>query len=231
MFLPWIGLFEQVRLADVFIHYDDVQLPQGRSFMSRVQIKTPEGITWLTAPIDRRKSGRLLNEVVYSTNTNWREQHLKTIRHIYSQAVFFEPMWQLISKIYENPTNNLALFNQYAIETIAEWMGLKPKFLCSSDMGIGGSSTQRLVELCKSVGSDIYVTGLGALNYLDYDQFETNSISVHYMEYRLIEYSQPYGVFTPYVSILDAIANCGCETGRLISSGSTYWREYLAKQT
>ena len=37
MFLPWIGLFEQVRLADRFIHYDDVQLPQGRSFISRVK--------------------------------------------------------------------------------------------------------------------------------------------------------------------------------------------------
>ena len=44
MFLPWVGLFEQVRLADVFIHYDDVQLPQGGNFMSRVQLKTASGV-------------------------------------------------------------------------------------------------------------------------------------------------------------------------------------------
>ena len=31
MFLPWVGLFEQARHADVWFHYDDVQLPQGRS--------------------------------------------------------------------------------------------------------------------------------------------------------------------------------------------------------
>jgi WbqC-like protein len=31
-FFPWIGYFEQVHRADIFVHFADVQLPQGRSF-------------------------------------------------------------------------------------------------------------------------------------------------------------------------------------------------------
>ena len=63
MFLPWIGLFEQIRLADVFVHYDDVQMPRGRSFVQRVQIKTPRGQQWLSAQIDKKASGRRINEM------------------------------------------------------------------------------------------------------------------------------------------------------------------------
>lgn len=230
MFIPWVGLFEQVRLSDVFIHYDDVQLPQGRSFMSRVQIKTSSGASWLTAPIDRTKSGPLINETALIADTNWREKHLKTLQHCYMHAPFFKLMFEIANEIYSYPSSNLAMFNRHAIEKISGWLALAPKFACSSDLGIGGSSTQRLVDLCRHFGADTYVTGLGALNYLDYDQFESHGISVQYMSYEKRSYPQLYGEFIPCVSILDAIANCGHEASKLICSGSTYWKEYNAKQ-
>src|SRR5438874_4222167 len=95
MFLPWVGLFEQVRLADVFIHYDDVQLPQGRSFMSRVQIRTSNGVSWLTAPVDRARSGKLLNQVMLFEQQDWRSKHLRTIRHAYAKAPHFSRMLEI----------------------------------------------------------------------------------------------------------------------------------------
>ena len=53
MFIPWIGIFEQIALADTFYHYIDIQYPKGRSFMSRVQLLGNSGQQWLTAPIDK----------------------------------------------------------------------------------------------------------------------------------------------------------------------------------
>ena len=229
MFLPWVGLFEQVRLADVFIHYDDVQLSQGRSFVSRVEIKTPSGILWLTAPIDRRKSGKLLNQVFFSSEVDWRSKHLKTIQHAYARAPYFDHMFGLISDIYSCPNNRLTEFNINAIQTIAEWLGIKPKFARSSTIVVGGASTQRLVDLCRYVDADVYVTGLGALKYLDNERFEERGISVCYMNYELTQYPQMFGGFTPYVSILDAIANCGEQTRELVCSQSVYWRDFCVR--
>src|SRR4051794_36230750 len=88
MFLPWVGFFEQARLSDVFIHYDDVQLPQGRSFVSRVQIKSAQGVSWLSAPIDRTDSARSIKETVFVDHTDWRSKHLKTLRHAYAGAPY-----------------------------------------------------------------------------------------------------------------------------------------------
>ena len=41
MLFPWVGMFEQIRLADVYVHYTDVQFSKG-SFVNRVQIKTAD---------------------------------------------------------------------------------------------------------------------------------------------------------------------------------------------
>src|SRR5438045_9070322 len=100
MFLPWIGLFEQIRLADVFMHYDDVQLPQGRSFVSRVQVKTSNGVDWLTAPIDHARSGKLINEVILARSEDWRGRHLKTLRHAYARTPHFDLMFELAERIF-----------------------------------------------------------------------------------------------------------------------------------
>jgi hypothetical protein len=226
MFLPWVGLFEQIRLADVFIHYDDVQLPQGRSFMSRVELKTANGVSWLTAPIDRAKSGQLLNEVVLSESREWRDKHLRTIRHAYARRPYFNVMFELAEKIYSQPTDHLAEFNLTAIEQLAQWLGLTARFTRSSAMGVDGASTGRLVALCEAVNCDVYVTGHGALKYLNHQQFEDKGISVCYMNYKKAPYEQGHGEFTPYVSILDAIASCGERTRDLLCSGAIYWRDF-----
>ena len=57
MLFPWVGLFEQIRLADVFVHYDDVAFSKG-SFFNRVQIKTLEvGSKWFNGPATTFRTG------------------------------------------------------------------------------------------------------------------------------------------------------------------------------
>lgn len=226
MFLPWVGLFEQIRLADVFVHYDDVQLPQGRSFMSRVQLRSGNVVSWLTVPIDHTKSGKLINETVLVESENWRRKHLRTLQHAYVKRPYFKLMFELVEKIYSQPANHLAEFNITAIEEIARWLGLTSRFMRSSEMNVAGASTERLVDLCAATGCDIYVTGHGALNYLNHQQFEDKGITVRYMNYRKTPYEQGYPEFTPYVSIIDAIANCGERARELLCSDAIYWRDF-----
>lgn len=227
MFLPWIGLFEQIKLADYLVFYDDVQLPQGRSFMSRVQVKSSSGIMWLSAPIDRNLSGDLINNSYLLSQQDWRAKHLKTLQHCYAKAPFFKLMYELANQIYSFPSNNLAEFNQNAIKNINSWLGFRPIYAKSSELAISGKSTQRLVDICNLFEAKSYITGLGALNYIDYDRFENSNIDVRYMKYKKVTYKQLHGEFTPYVTILDAIANCGENVQELLCSDSIYWKEFV----
>jgi hypothetical protein len=229
MFLPWVGLFEQARHADVWLHYDDVQLPQGRYFTTRVQIKTADGVAWLTAPVDRKRSGKMINETVF-TSDDWRSKHLKTIQHAYGKAPHFDLMFGLVEKIYGLKTDSLAEFNVHGFETIARFLGLRCEFRRSSVSGVAGASTQRLVDLCASAGATAYVTGHGALKYLEYEKFEARGIDVRYIDYRLAEYPQRHGEFTPFVSIIDPLANVGGAARDLVVSPTVSWRDFVAKR-
>ena len=57
------------------------------------------------------------------------------------------------------------------------------------------------------MGATDYLTGLGAMNYIDYDLFEAAGVRIHYMDYDLTAYSQLHGDFNPFVSAIDLLFN------------------------
>ena len=226
MFFPWVGLFEQVRLADVVVHYDDVQIPQGRSFVTRVQVKTAQGSRWLTVPV-RHEGKALIKDVRVDETQPWREKHLATLRRCYARAPHFEEMFALAERVYLARTEYLCELNVAAIEAVSDYLGLRPRFILSSSLDASTRATQRLVDIARTVGARRYVTGLGALDYLEYDLFENAGVRVEYMAYERAPYPQLHGPFTPYVTILDCIANCGTASAGYVRSGSVYWKDFI----
>ncbi len=227
MFFPWVGLFEQLRLADVFVHYDDVQLPQGRTFITRVQLKGADGVHWLTMPVQRGKHLARINDTNTSEEQNWRQAHLKTLRHMYAKTPFCKAMLDVVELVYSMNTTNVAALNAIAIEHIAAFFDLECDFRTSSRLGISGASSQRLLELVQRLDGTVYVTGHGARNYLDHELFDASGVRVEYMRYNQTEYNQLYGSFTPFVSILDLMANEGKDGRRVIASPSIYWKDFI----
>ncbi len=227
MFLPWIGMFEQLNLCDTFVHYDDVQFPQGRSFINRVQIKTKDGIKWLTVPIDRRNSAKNINETLISYTEDWRDHHLSIIKHAFSKAKFKNDVMQIALFIYNQKFNTLSELNIMTFEYIANYFGIKKEFLLSSKLNILGTSSERLLDIITKLDGNSYITGLGALKYIDYSIFELNNVKLKYMKYNCNKYNQLYDNFTPYVSILDLIANEGKDGVNYMNSKSIYWKEFI----
>lgn len=226
MFLPWIGMYEQLNLSDIFVHYDDVQFPQGRSFTNRVQIKTKDGIKWLTVPIDKKNSGKLIRETLISYNENWQEKHLSIIKQSFTKTKYKNDVLDLVGEVYSRKFETISELNIYAFELLASYLGLTKKFVLSSSLNINTKSSQKLVDIVKSLNGAKYITGLGALNYIDYDLFEKENISLEYMNYSINSYEQMFGEFTPYVTILDLIANEGKDGEKYINSKSIYWKEF-----
>lgn len=226
MFLPWIGVFEQIRLADLYIHYDDVQMPMGRSFMSRVQIKSYDGVRWLTAPVHRQGGSTLIKDVKF-VEGNWRGKHVRALSKCFGQCPFGEDALDIVHKIYALPTEFLCDFNIHAIELISEYFRLETRFQRSSKFPTDAKSTEHLLHLVECFSGDHYITGHGARNYLNHELFEERKIQVRYMNYKRLPYPQKYGYFDPHVSILDVIANCGQSGRDLICSDTLDWREFI----
>jgi hypothetical protein len=225
MFFPWGGLLEQVRLADIFVHYDDVAIPQGRSFIRRVQIKTPDGIQWLTVPV--LHGSKLIRDVQIDNAQDWRTKHLKTLQRVYAKAPYADAMLSLVEQVYAQPISLLSDLNRCSIEAASAYLGFAPQFVVSSDLGTQSSSSRKLFDLMLELGGTVYITGHGARNYLDHAIFDERNIQVEYMDYRREPYPQLYGPFDPHVTVLDLIANVGPQAAEYLCSGTLPWKEFV----
>lgn len=225
MLLPWIGIFEQLKASDIFIHYDDVQFPQGRSFSSRVQVKTQQGSRWLTVPV-KHDGKQLIRDIKIDTTKNWKESHIGVFRQCYRQAPFGKIALELIESIYSMEGDSLSEFCIFGIEKMAAFLDLDCEFALSSKYNFKSSSSRKLLDIVMAEKGNVYITGHGAKNYLDHELFESHGINVEYIQYVLNEYPQLNGQFTPYVSMIDVIANVGERASELIKAESINWKEF-----
>jgi hypothetical protein len=225
MYFPWVGLLEQMRLADVFVHLDDAQFSKG-GFFNRVQLKTAEGTPWLTVPLAETKLGQSLNETRMAEH-DWRRKQLATLRQSYAAAPHVEEMLGLVESVLEIEHESLAALSAASVEALAAFFEITPKEIrWASAMGVEGTGSARVLAICEALGAERYVTGHGAREYLDHESFEAASIRVEYLDYEKREYPQLHGAFTPFVSALDLAANCGGTGREVIASGTVYWKDF-----
>ena len=90
VYLPWLGLFHKIALADKFVFFNQVQyLP--KDWMNRNKIKSATGEILLTVPVLRKGyRNKKTSEIEINNETNWQEKHLKTIIQNYKKTPFFE---------------------------------------------------------------------------------------------------------------------------------------------
>jgi hypothetical protein len=215
-YIPWKGYFDIIRRVDHFLLYDDVQYTRG-DWRNRNQIKTPQGLHWLTIPTARGTLHRNICEIQISDET-WPEQHWKTIRHNYRKAPCFDKCESFFANLYGRATSNmLSDVNYLFLSEICGFLGIKTRLEFSMNYQSTAGRTERLVDLCRQLGATKYVSGPSAKDYLDERLFTAVGIDVEYMDYSQYPcYRQLHGAFCHNVSIVDLILNEGRGAGRFI---------------
>jgi WbqC-like protein family len=228
MFFPWIGLLEQIRLAEIFVHYDDVQFSKG-SFVNRVQLKTSKGVEWMTVPLQNLHLGQKIEDVEVSAAGDWQERHFEMLRRSLEGTPYFSDAINMVREVYSRDHGNIGALARASMLALADYFSLgdSSKFSDVTKLQIYGSSTGRVLAVAKHFEADTYITGHGASRYLDHVEFERQGISVDYINYRCTPYPQLHGEFTPYVSALDLVANCGKKGIQYICSSTKPWREFV----
>jgi hypothetical protein len=228
MYFPWVGMLEQARLADHFVFYDDVQFSKG-SFANRVQIKTAAGMKWLTVPIHGLSLGQRIQDVQIDARKDWRRQHLDMLRQAYADAPYLKDMLRLVKEVFDTNPKSIGELSRLSMMILCDYFGLKNRefFQGIQDLGILGAGSERVLQIVLHLGGDTYITGHGARNYLDHEAFERVGVGVRYMNYCCSRYQQLHGEFTPYVSALDLVANCGTEGEKLIRSTTINWKDFF----
>lgn len=228
MLFPWVGLLEQLKLADVFVHYDDVQFSKG-SFVNRVQLKLPDNIKWMTVPLAKVHLGQRINEVQPNGGSDWKRQHFDLMKRSFADAPYAEDALKIVEKVYSQEYKDIGMLARASMIELASYFGIdtNTRFVDVTSMNVPGASSERVLDIVKALQGNVYITGHGAARYLNHALFENEGVEVRYMDYQLKPYPQPYGEFTPYVSTLDLVANCGRNGIEFICSSTLPWRKFI----
>lgn len=228
MYFPWVGMFEQIAIADVFVFYTDVQFSKG-SFTNRVQLKNKTGTRWMTVPLRSFQLGQRIDEVGIKPVREWKPKHLAMLQDALGRAPFFTDAHDLMNQLPDTDHGTIADISSASMLSVSRYFGLDrtTRFVQIGELGITGKGSQRVLDIVKALGGTSYVTGHGAGRYLDHEAFEASGISVEYMDYQCTPYPQFDGDFTPFVSVLDLVAHSGRAGISCIQSGTTPWRSFI----
>jgi hypothetical protein len=209
-----------MRRADVFIYYDDVQYDK-HGWRNRNRIKAPTGPHWLSVPVRHAGLGKpRILDIEIDNNNAWARKHIGTLRQYYSRAPFFTRYIEGLDQVFSGEWPRLVDLNLALAARMSDWLGITTTIYRSSELGVEGERSERLLALCQRVGATRYLSGNAAQSYLDVGLFERHGIAVAWQDYQHPVYPQLYGEFVPCLSAIDLLMNCGEESGHILREGS-----------
>ena len=190
-FLPWLGFFEKIVSSELYVVLDHVQPSLSSDFLNRVMLNGAHGNYWMTLPIS--KSERL--NPISGIFIDLEECKAQIVRHVEGHFGKNGDCFNRYIKQLEG-FNCLTDLNLDLIGHLAEMMDVKlPPIVRSSELNIlATEKTLALIEILEKVEASSYLTGLGARNYLDVNEFHQRGIKLEihdFMRQVAIKYSKP----------------------------------------
>lgn len=215
-YFPWLGFFKKMIDSDIFVFLDDVQYEKN-GWQNRNKIRTSDGSIWLTVPVRSNLSSNL-NEIKIDSTLNWVEKHKKSISINYSKSRYYKEFSKSIESLYGNHFDLLININMKTIELIMGELQIKTKTIFSSELDIKEKGTDRIIAICKTLGADVYLSGVGLPNkkYLNVEDFPKNNIILRIQNFQHPIYNQCYQPFLPNMSAIDLLLNEGKNSRKIL---------------
>lgn len=229
-FLPRPKVIDKMIHSDLTIYLDDVQyVPREWQNRALIRKPNGE-FYWLSIPVfTKNRRNQLIMECQIIDCNRWRHKHIAAIEHFYVRSPWLNlfkeiiaPLWansltelsifcvesvkyilrtlkRTITTIFSHQLVNNALFSSVLTETLKDFHFLTNHGF-HSKYEIRYRRTIRLIALCRAVRGTAYLSGTGALAYLEPDLFKSANIKLflqHDLDYE--------GPSWRRLSILDAI--------------------------
>jgi WbqC-like protein family len=210
-YFPWAGYFNLIQCVDAFVFLDDAQYERG-TWHNRNRVMVNGKAQWLTVPVIRDRLGDPLNRVRTDEKLPWRKKHVSLLQQSYGKHPFGKEVLEIAAPSIDRAgAEVLAALNMAIIGALCEKLDVTTRILRSSEIGVAGKRTERLIAICQHLGCDEYLSPPGAIDYLTEDRFcERASARLLVNEYAPQSYEQRgSGEFVSHLSILDVAANLG----------------------
>ena len=208
--------------ADIFVYLDTVQFSKN-GLQNRNQVLTSQGAAWLTVPV-KHEFGKTIREIEIA-DLKATTKHWKTLQANYSQTLGFKRWQEELHDLLHSGTKSLAELAIASTEWMLEKLNVQTKRMRASEIdGVEGQASKLVASICKALGATTYLTGRGALVYLEQSDFDAINCEVNVQQFDILMYRQQWKEvgFVPGLSTLDLLLNLPDEAAEMIASTGSW---------
>jgi len=160
-FLPYVGYFQLIAAADLFIIYDNIKYTKkGWINRNRMLLNGSDAIFSLPLKKDSDSLDVVQRELAADYD---RTQLLNKFKGAYAHAPYFSQTFPLLEGIVRYDDANLFRYIHHSLMLLLEHLDIKTEIRISSEITIDHSlkNQHKVIALCNSVGADVYLNPIG----------------------------------------------------------------------
>ena len=174
----------------------------------------------LSIPVRRSKLTEIRD--VWFEDGRWKDKHLGTIRQAYEKAPFFKDYFPELTQIYKDHPHSLEQLNITLTNQMAVWLNISTPWIDSARFHFSGDAVDKIIQMCKAVGADRYLSNPGAAAYMDLEEearIEKAGISHGWLDWEDPDHPEP-------LSAIHHLFNLGPEAADLLTGGAGCVRDF-----
>jgi len=181
-FFPYIGYFQLMQAADVFVIYDDVQYIKG-GWINRNLIRIDNAPAWLTLPVRKASISLPINQREYQLDEDHVQATQRRLHAAYAKVPAYSDTAAFVDGLLAYPDPNVASFNANLLENVARRLGIECRFVTSSSINkptdLKGEA--RLIDLCGRLHASHYVNAIGGMELYSAESFDEAGIQLSFL--------------------------------------------------
>ena len=202
-FFPYIGYWQLINTADVFVIYDDVNYI-NKGWINRNQILVKGEAHMITLSLQQSSQNKKINNILVGSN---KDKLLRTISNAYKKAPYFTRIYPLVEQLMNDNEKSLSKFLGNSIQTLSKFLDLSTKIVFSSDLAYDRQEKgqDKIIEIAEYFQATTYVNPVGGKALYQNTSFRRREIKLEFLETNNFNYKQFNNYFVPSLSIIDVM--------------------------
>jgi hypothetical protein len=206
-FLPYMGYWQLMAQADIFVVYDTIQFSK-KGWINRNRFLKNGTDAMFSIPL-KKDSDYLHVKDRFLADAYDREKLIRQFQGAYAKASYYDDHFPLIKDIIRCDHDNLFDYIHNSILKIRDCLGLKTDIIKSSDIDTGMDDLKgqgKVIALCKKLNATDYINPIGGLELYDKQDFKDEGIDLKFLKSKPLHYETLKGQSALlHMSILDVM--------------------------
>jgi WbqC-like protein family len=214
---PYLGYYQLLKAADVFVCFDDVNFIK-KGWINRNRILLNGAPYTFTIPIQGLSQNSTIRASMLADDQSWKAKLVGNIQHAYRKAPSFEAVFPQLQDLIRTAEGSIADLAEASLRMVVTYLQLPVSIHRSSTLAIPADvkAQDRIIQVAKAHKATRYINPANGAGMYSEDRFAQEGMELRFLRMNShVRYTQQgSGAFEPGLSMLDVLMNCSVEQVR-----------------